>query len=82
MMSRPAAPLFSGWNWVALISPFWMDEMKLPPYSVVASTQSLFSGEGVARYECTKYTRLSPTLLSSLESRLHGQKALRALHVS
>ncbi len=58
-MRRPVDPLFSGWNWVANTLPFCTAEMKLVPYVVSVKAQGAASGEGMARYECTKYTSSS-----------------------
>ena len=41
---------------------------------VVDRTQSAFAAVGVARYECTKYTRRSPTRLSSRPGRLRSMQ--------
>lgn len=47
-MSRPVAPLFSGWNCTADTLPRLTAATNSPPYCVVASTQSALEAEGVA----------------------------------
>ena len=64
-IASPVAPDFSGWNCAAHMLPRATADTNSPPYCVVESTQGLLAAEGVARYECTKYTRLSPTPASS-----------------